>query len=523
MRRVVGLITLTVLAYFGDTTRLFGQNRVALEPDSQTQEAKAEKLLVDAYLTGMNLAPQDRAFLLATLGSSAAKRQPSLCRLWSEELFKIAVKLPMSWNRIAFEKNAAVQLSAVDPVRAFELFGQIDTPAPLGSGDLPEDLRANAANTVFFHYWNSKGPASLEQIRSQAEHIGDTGQYPYVAMAPILIDFAKRNDDSHLEVLTLFGEALTYYGRGSNFTSENRDFIAFLEEVWNVIPRNLQQQGLQLAVKHLLEKLKSPEGEVYSAQLKSKGGMAQFQSEAEEELYELLPRIREINLKWAQELIEQNPVLAQAEGGTDKASSSGSAVIRFNPLEAQKGQLEGFRNQASQMAQFNAALTAVSSDPDEALRMAESLDLGFKLRVHAQVAATLGAEHGDRANKLMQQTETSLDSVMNEPEKFQVLVVLASAATALHQDKTFDDIFARGFRLGEELFEEDMQAHPGRLVYQTASFKGLSRLIELGIRNDAELTTGRIEKVENDALRAHLLAIAADILYDRPPSPHPHP
>lgn len=514
MSRPVVLTTFAALAFFTDAVRFSTGGLHAPQTATQVQDSQAERLLVDSYLSGMNLAPQEHAFLLVTLSSAAAKIQPSLCKLWSKELFKLSFKLPMNWNRVAYEKNALVALAAVDPIGAFELFGQIDTPIPTPSGDLPEDLRADAANTVFVQYWKSKGPAGLEQLRSEAAHLGDTGQYPYMAMAAILVDVSKTNDNSHLAASALFGDALAYYGRGSSFGTEDYDFIAFLEEVWDLVSHNLRQQGLELAVKRLVQKSKPREGEVFSGQVSSKSGVAQFESEAQQELYELLPRIREINPKWAQTLVEEHPFLAQTEAGTNKASSSGAAVI-YSGSEAQSGQLAALRGQASQLAQFSAAMAAASSNPDEALRVANALDLGQKSQVHAQIAATLAVEQADRASKLMQQTERSLDSIADQVVKFKVLVNLGSAAAALQDSKTFHDIFGRGISLGVELFAEDMQAHPGKLAYQTATFPGLGRLIQLGIGVDAKLTVPRIERIEDDALRANLLAVAAEALHDQ--------
>lgn len=516
MSRPVGIVAGSlVFASLYNVAQVSAQEEKAPYPAVQTQDQWPERLLIDAYVTGMNSSPPDRAFLLTTLSSAASTIQPSLCRLWSEELFKLSLKLPMDWNRIASQKNAVVALSAVDPDRAFELFGQIDTPTSQRPGDLPEDLRADAANTVFDRYWNLKGPAALEQLRSQANHVGDTGQYPYVAMAPILVQLTKTKSDSSLLATTLFGDALMYYARGSIFPTEDHDFVAFLEEAWDVLPENLRQQGLELAVKKLTQNLKPAEGEIFSAKIDAKGGIARLQSESEQELYELLPRIREINARWAHDLVSENAFLAQAGTGPRKASYEGSAVVRYDPSATQPDQLSVFRGWAAQTAEFNAAMRAASSSPDDALRMAASLDAGFRLQVYAKVAASLGTNQADQAANLMQQAEAGLDSITDGPTRFRLIVGLAAAAEALHNTKTFNEMFVRGFRLGEELFEQDTQTHPGKLAFQTVSFDGLSKLTELGIKRDQAGTVSRIETIESDSLRADLLVVTAISMKNR--------
>jgi hypothetical protein len=514
MTRIVVTLALAVLVLIGECVRCLGQEGRTQETVTRSQEQPSERLLVDAYIAGMNLAPQDRAFLLATLSSAAAKIQPSFCRLWTEELFKLSFKLPVSWNRIVYEKNAVVSLSAVDPLRAFEMFGQIEAPVPMRSGALPEDVRADAANTVFFNYWNSRGIAALADIRSEAERVGESGQYPYVAIAPILVEVGKRKDDYRNAAILLFSDALTFYARGSKFGTEDDNFLAFLDEVWTVIPGNLLQQALAIAVKHLLQNLRLPAGEAFSGQVNSKNGMAQFGSPAEQNLYELLPKIREIDPAWAKELIEGNPFLSQAGAGTGKSSSSGSVIIHFNASETPGDELPSIKNQADETARFNAAISAAAGNPDEALRIASGLSVGPKLQVYAQVAAELASSHPELSARLTREVQNNLDSIPGEATKFHTLVNLASAVAAAHDSKGFVEIFARVFRLGEELFEEDLQSHPGKLVQQTDSFEGLNKLTQLGIKVNSTVTLSRVEKVENDALRANLLAIAASALYE---------
>jgi hypothetical protein len=92
---------------------------------------------------------------------TAGKVEPSLTRLWSEELFMLSFDLPMNHNRIATQKNALSSLSLVDPERAMELFTTMDDPVPVEVGVIIEDVRSHGAETVFAQYWAQKGSDGL--------------------------------------------------------------------------------------------------------------------------------------------------------------------------------------------------------------------------------------------------------------------------------------------------------------------------------------------------------------------------
>jgi hypothetical protein len=68
--------------------------------------------------------------------------------------------------------------------------------------------------------------------------------------------------------------------------------------------------------------------------------------------------------------------------------------------------------------------------------------------------------------------------------------------------------------LGEELFSEDMEIHPGKPTYDVRGFRELSELTYVGVKYAREFTLPRVRRVSRDDLRAHLLVIAAQALFE---------
>ncbi len=489
----------------------FAQDATVVKAAREATELTPEDCLVRSYLAGKELIPEERAFQLARLSQTAAKVQPVLGRLWAEELFLLAFELPMSWNRLAHEKNALSALAGVDPVRAFELFGGMDSPVPTASGDLPEDLRAFGARTVFDAFWKRKGIAAFDDIRKEAEHVGDTGQYPYVAITPILRDLTKRED---IRAQSLFGEALSYYSRGSQFRNADEEFIQFLNAVWDVIPAVRKRQALSVIVAQLSQKSKPQQGETFLGRVETDKGMAQFESHSHQLLYMILPRIREIDPDWARRLVENDPVLNQASASTGKVRLSEQVTVQ-NRSNASPSQVQSFVERGLQGNRLREIMAVAASDPNQALMLTMSLtDPALRAQAFATIATSLVWKDPEGARKLVEQAKEGIATIKGSTDKVQALAALARAAAAAHDTKSLREALKRGFDLGEEIFEEDLEIHPGRLAYEVAGFDELSELTRVGVQFDPQDTLTRVASLRNTLLQAHLLIDAAEALHD---------
>jgi hypothetical protein len=149
-------------------------------------------------------------------------------------MYRLASSFSPSWNRAALQKNALVVVAEVDPRRAVGLVGDIAQPPFDGNGasfEAPEDLRSDAARSIFERCWTSVGAESLELIVSTAESLGRTGQYPFAAMAPILADLLHARPKAAAAILQA---ALSTYQHSQQSTARSRKSIP-QSQVFNAI------------------------------------------------------------------------------------------------------------------------------------------------------------------------------------------------------------------------------------------------------------------------------------------------
>ncbi len=478
---------------------------------SVTSGVAAEALLTRSYLVGKRLLPEERAFQLTRLAQTASTIQPVLTRLWAEELFQSAMELPMTWNRVAAEKNAVTALAAVDPVRAFELFGTMDDPVPMLSGGLPEDVRAFGARIVLPQFWKREGSGSLDDIRRAAQHVGDTGQYPYMGMAPIIRDLLKLGD---IRADSLLSEALAYYTQPSRFRASDKEFVQLLGAVWDVAPLSWRREALSTAVAHLTGEAKPPEAETFRARLLTEKGVAEFKSASQRLLFELLPKVREIDPDWARRLVESHPEIGQASAAAGGVKFSEEVTVHnvSGASPARVDEVQGTGLQRSRLANIRGI---AQTDPEQALRLSSSLsDSLFRLEALSSVATALAGKDPERARGLIAQAKEAINKIQDTSGRVTAWVALAEAAAAAHDSKTFEEAIKRGFDLGEEVFEEDLSTHPGKPSYELAAMDDLGRLTQVGVHADRERMLGRVTDVRNPLLQAHLLIDAAEALND---------
>ena len=470
-----------------------------------------ESLLIRSYLKSKDFTPSNRALLLNRLADAASKLQPPLTRLWSEEAFQVASKLPVDdENRQAYQANAAVGLVKVDPKRALELLAMTDPPEPAKEGQpKPMDMRTFAAENVFPEIWKRDGVPALDNIRSQAQQIGETGEYPYRAIGKILPEVAKR---SQPKAETLFTEALSYYNKSAPDHASNREFTLFLSESWGAAPRSLELQALKVAVAHLNQSKSSAKNLAYMARVQSAKGASEFTDLSDELLYELLPKIRELDPQWAQELIDKNDALGRAAAIGDKPKYKESVVVH-NVSGASPAEVSAAGQEGLERSRLRNISDMSSSDPEGALRLSAYLgDPALRAVALARIAAAFGEKSPERAEDLIEQDKKAVEGIQDKREKVRVLVALAEAAAAAHDRATMDESLGHGLDLGEEILQEYLDTHPGANVYTVGLFRDISKLVTLGMREEPNRCFEHISGLSNVELQAHLLIDAAEAL-----------
>jgi hypothetical protein len=325
-----------------------------------------DEVLNESYQVSRELAPLDRAILLNFISRTAGQHHNMYTSAWAQENFLLANQLPLDWNRIAIEKNAAVAMSFVAPLRAMVMLRSMDLPVSAGNG-FPEDVRSDAATTIFLNYWRANRQKGLGRIRADALYLGYTGQYPYHAVAGIVTELAdtslKQSRAFPDAAQSLVFDAFASYQHGSKFRTENDEFVEFLQSLHSVLPSALLRQGLELAVERLVNGEGSSEKEAYLARVETDRGTVTFHRREDKLLFDLLPLLREINPQWPSDILRRDPSLQQPQGNGGHEVAAEAITIPGGtepPTEDNLGLQESRAQAAGELAR---------TDPDRALQL----------------------------------------------------------------------------------------------------------------------------------------------------------
>jgi hypothetical protein len=449
------------------------------------------------------------------LARGAVKVDPNLAKLWAEELFRLTFRLPSKDpNRIVFQKNALEALAEVDPARAFELFRTMDASDP--SSQPFEDLPAYGARTVFSRLWNSEGPPAFDDIRQQALRLGETGTYPYAAVTPIILDLAKRGNADKGAIL--FTDGVASYRHGPRVRSEDGEFVTSLNAVWSAIPVKCRREAVTVAIARLTRQLKTEDRSNFVARVVTEKGAETFTSRSDELLFELLPRVRELDPAWAARLLVENDALRRASPATGKVDFAMDFMANKS-VDADPTQVGSLLAEGSQTCVLSQIQTLSGTDPGAALSLIPSLtEPELRVQGLASVAVGFASRDPRRAQRLLDDATRIAQRGTGgaDREELSALVAVAAAAAAVHDIHRLTVTLPAGFDLGEEMLEQDLDTHPGKSPYLAEGFDALGELTRIGIRAGMTAATmGRVLAVGNEVLRAFLMVDAAEALQEQ--------
>jgi hypothetical protein len=493
-------------------------DNIAVRPNGHaaTSEPTAEDLLRRSYNVGRNLPPEERCPQLFALASAAGQmhsaRARSIAKSWSRELFRCASDLSPGWNQEVWQKNSLQALSAVDPVAAFKLLPRLHAPEGGDVADIPEDLRAFAAQIIFSRLWDVKGPSALEDIKSAAREIGRTGEYPYLAMSSISTRLAERKNTNQVQLI--FREALDFYSKGPHVRSANREFVRYLDTDWSYLPSSLQEEALKTIVGHLTRKQEPNPVVADVTQVTTDKGKISFQSDGIALLYAILPKVRDLSPDWAQALQDEYPDLRQAAAnGTPQYSLSMRVV---NTSGASPDQVAAVLNTGLQAGTLSRLRQRAASDPQQAASLVSSItDPGLQSEAWASLAIGFADKDPKQAADLLATAQKATDKLPAELAKLRALTTLAEAAITVRDLPRAEQAIERAFDLGEELLSEDLDLHPGDTVYDSEEFEELSKITRLGAQFAFSSTMARLDHLRSEVLQIYLLISAAEGLQQR--------
>jgi hypothetical protein len=475
-----------------------------------------ESILLESYQLGRNLIPAERAILLNLLARVAAQHHLQCTRAWAEENFRLAQQLPMDWDRLAIEKNSLVALSYTTSRRSMALLRLMDLPVADDDGSFPEDVRSDSAQIIFSNYWRDSKRRGLPKIREVAVFLGQTGQYPYLAITAIITDLSagssRPSGQLPEDARSLLLDAYSSYSRGSKFGVEDAEFVEFLRKVRPILPAPLFRQGLEAAVERLLNGGETNGKTAYLANIYTDKGTATFHRKQEQILFDILPLVREVDPNWANQIVQRDPALAQGGGNSGTVISS-EGIFSAGGSEQQSDGLEQSRaHAAGDLAQTN---------PGEALRLAQTIvNPALRTVALANIASAVGKSTPGQAIEIEKTIGDTMPLINDSEDRLLASAALARTAAAGGDRATFLANVDKCFTLGEELFDEDLIAHPGRPTYDAPAYYVLQEVVQSGASVDPITIASKVHQLRSTPLEAFLLDDLATKLYADQKTPH---
>ncbi|MFN0170605.1 MAG: hypothetical protein ACKV22_29640 [Bryobacteraceae bacterium] len=476
------------------------------EAPAAEEPLKPIELLEEADLVAAHFSPAERADLLLSLANASGTRERKRTEAWALDLFQISTRqLDDSLYRRAMQKNALTALSAVNPLRAADLYEFQDPPAkPLPN----EDFRAFGTRLLFPRLWVLQGPASVERIQQIATWLGSTGQFPYAAMADLIPKIAERDRDKASE---LFGLASYFYERDPGFFIAPREYINFLRRTWKIPDRAVAGAAVQQAWASLDKIEKDPNRHRMRYDVSWAGRSATFSSEADFLRARLFHVVREIDLAWADQLLKKD---SGWKSRTLPAEDEGVRIAAAASVEPGTTETR-VRSALNEHRTFQATLLA-ENDPEAAWKLVNSLDdPEHRLLGQAAILPAYAKTKAADAPGSISDLDRRLEHMKPTPAKLKILVGLAGACFATGREQDGVQYWDQAFDLGEELFSQDQRANPGKMAYASNGFDEVLQLARMRSSSPSlQLATAtRIRQMDNALLKARALVALAESVY----------
>lgn len=504
-RSIAGIVVLLCVGAFAQGGHSSQENS-----KKDTSDPPPEEILTRSYAVGREFVPEERGWLLVRLIQVASRVQPTFAKAWIRELDQLIKTLPLNSDR-AWRMRAALNFFApLDAEASMGLLEGMDAPLPSRDGTVGQDIRASAAEAVYPQYWKQRGLAGLARMRQASRRIAESGQYPYNATATVIREVAKQDPAA---ARALFTEAVASYAGGTRVRASDREYVNFLHDLQGVVPVELMHAALEVAVKHLSE-YPSDESGTYRSRIYTDNGVAYFQSRSDEFLFVLLGPIREIDPDWARKILEERPSLQKLSGFIGRVQYGERTTIVGDGGGGRTGELEQRGLEESRLARVR---IVARDDPEEALRLSRSFQDPTRAAIAlAYAAGAFYSKDPERGRALLRDARAKIPEVKDPLQKVRLRAVFCKTAADAGDVASFREDLQPGLELGEELFQQDLDAHPTSHALDTDVIGYLGDLVSAGIRVDRSATLSYIDQLQSNVLRAYLLVSAADALYTVP-------
>jgi hypothetical protein len=470
--------------------------------DIDISSAAALELLDEAYRAAEQTNTDDRAIVLLSITQATRNIDPRRHRQWSNELFRFA-RYEMNGDvRRAMQKNAIVELAAVDPDAASRLYKQQELPS--SDREQFEDARPYAAGPLFEALWSRHGKRAVPVIRQLAAWTGETGQYPYEAVGTLLVDVSNHDARGANELLA---DATEAYSGDAGYADRNAAFVSLLRQAHGHVRHDTENRAVSLAIDHI-QRSEEKRKVLLQAHTKDRTLLSiQRKLHSWRPCYRWLARQIQV---WRIQLRNQVRIWPRFLPLQTSAPFDLTAVLQ------QSGDA-GALTTASDEAKLRLASQLMTQDGTRALSVAREIQTPELRSLAIATVVPYASLSKQDEQEYLSQLEKQVKSM--EPSIAKVRLEIALAQILLRRKKIEEATTAisKAFDLAAELFAEDQLTHPGKTFEFLTGADELVKIATIWGQNAPNLADelARIRQVPDDLLRAELLTFFAKGLIQR--------
>jgi len=420
-----------------------------------------------------------------------------LGRAWADELFTLSLEAKGN-QKLRGQSLALRILIRLNPDRALERLHELSMDDPEATSAASPAV-TGLAHQVFDILVQRDGETVLPALQQEAERLGRKGYYPYAALGYAAMQATTKywgsDNQQAIRILEpVLDSAFARYTRAPRTYWDDIEFGRML----NVLAGGLPLESVQPALRALSKNLLATDVDKYHfrAELHTANGEMVTADNAIDAAILHLGSLFNRDPELTHELESSRPELRKAlESMKDSQQSSSS----FGPAGIpQNGQ--GAREADAFMDAVDLAL----SSPAEAISRAEALPDEQRTRALLEIARRISLNNPDRAAALIDEIQQA-SKPMHEEMSLDFLSARAYVLAAQNNDRALHELLEQGFALANRVILEQQRTGEIRLVM-------LTPLVNIGTRNDPDLTIPFVESLPPSQLKADVLVAAASAL-----------
>jgi hypothetical protein len=457
---------------------------------------KEDALLDQSYALSQKLSSTEQLYYLTELTrvSVLANAAPDKAQEWCLTLFRLASSMADARTRAAGQKNALDQLSHFNPVLAMELLPQIQVPK---SSELQyEDVRSDAVGPIFEDFLRKQKPRDLSSIIAQARYVGQTGQYPYRAMAALIHHLPQH---FNADINTILNDAVSSYRHETGFYNRDEEFLVLVKSLPKA-PANpdLKTRVLSAFVQRVTKEPIPFPGDYYSEIHLPSGRVLPFTDRNRAFLFQAFPAVRQFNPSLAAQLQQEYPELDSAvepmryvSGGFVMGNPSSDYATEEHLRNVQSSLLERIKEQQDCNPQSAATLAQRVSDGSARI-------VAFSATVPALVKKS-----PTEAQVIYQKQLSAARELTDPSDKFRANVALAKASYYVSDYKKYEMLSRQSFDMGLVSFSEGLK-DPHR-IQRHQGFEELQDIVTFAASQQSDILKTKVQQLPEDWLKAYLL------------------